>query len=620
MRRKMGQNQEPTGDVPIVIDAKSPRFSDLVRATQFGRYEECRQYLDSNQFDVNQRDDENVTLLHWAAINNQAAIVEYYIDKGADVNAIGGDLKSTPIHWAVRQGHLSMVVQLLRRGADYNIIDLEGCNILHLAAQFGHTAIVAYLIAKGMDIDSPDSNGMTALMWTSYRGISKVDPTRLLLKLGASHKSTDYHQRNTALHWAVLAKNLTAVTILLEYGADVDVENANNESPLTIARKNQSHWLIKMLEEHSKEMARNYDLIDRFKRNKTLCTYLRNITPFMTYLFIVFVLESNASATIKTVCLMVIVVLLMAFSKIVHDSCLSTNFPISVYVAITMWLYYTLVYFFNPYIYASNLLIIIVPLLATIQAYTYYKCWLTDPGVAFIDRGQQLNTIIKMAEIDGLFDSKFFCSTCLIRKPIRSKHCSHCNKCVARFDHHCPWVGNCIGSKNHRHFIFFLVSVTLNLMIFVCLTYVHWSNIVTVTKAEDPENDSWILDQTEIVIKGLTVSSTLSLGFIISLILLIWTVSLLMSQLYLILWRGMTTNESLNSKRYDHFRHDQHGRAFSPFDRGCCHNFVDFFELRFLRKFVQTDIRDWRHVYRDTKGEDFTITIGSNKDERVFKV
>lgn len=67
-----------------------PQFSDLVRATQFGRYEECRQYLETNLFDVNQRDPENVTLLHWAAINNQTGIVDYFLDKGADINAIGG--------------------------------------------------------------------------------------------------------------------------------------------------------------------------------------------------------------------------------------------------------------------------------------------------------------------------------------------------------------------------------------------------------------------------------------------------------------------------------------------------------------------------------------------------
>jgi len=49
-----------------------------------------------------------------------------------------------------------------------------------------------------------------------------------------------------------------------------------------------------------------------------------------------------------------------------------------------------------------------------------------------------------------------YCTHCKIEQPIRTKHCKECEKCVNCFDHHCFWIGNCVGEKNHRLFVIFL--------------------------------------------------------------------------------------------------------------------------------------------------------------------
>uniref|UniRef100_A0A672QVU2 Palmitoyltransferase n=1 Tax=Sinocyclocheilus grahami TaxID=75366 RepID=A0A672QVU2_SINGR len=195
---------DPTQQPRKVSHPEDSSSWDIIKATQFGALERCKELIEAG-YDVRQPDKENVTLLHWAAINNRADIVKYYISKGAVIDQLGGDLNSTPLHWAIRQGHLSMVIQLMRYGADPSLADSEGYRGLHLALLFQHMPIAAYLMAKGQEVDSPDINGQTPLMLAAQKIIGSLN---LIRPLASRSKMTKEFRYSSYLKFTVVLYNI----------------------------------------------------------------------------------------------------------------------------------------------------------------------------------------------------------------------------------------------------------------------------------------------------------------------------------------------------------------------------------------------------------------------------
>ena len=57
------------------------------------------------------------------------------------------------------------------------------------------------------------------------------------------------------------------------------------------------------------------------------------------------------------------------------------------------------------------------------------------------------------------------CPDCKLFRPFRSRHCQCCDRCVDKFDHHCPWLLNCIGGKNLGFFYAFLIVTEVSLLL-----------------------------------------------------------------------------------------------------------------------------------------------------------
>ncbi|KAK6030818.1 DHHC zinc finger domain protein, partial [Ostertagia ostertagi] len=88
----------------------------------------------------------------------------------------------------------------------------------------------------------------------------------------------------------------------------------------------------------------------------------------------------------------------------------------------------------------------------------------SDPGV--IPRNLDAHT--DFVEAVENCERVNYCFTCWVDKPQGAKHCSVCDRCVKDFDHHCPWLHQCISIRNLRLFLVFVACVAASAGIYTC--------------------------------------------------------------------------------------------------------------------------------------------------------
>ena len=114
-------------------------------------------------------------------------------------------------------------------------------------------------------------------------------------------------------------------------------------------------------------------------------------------------------------------------------------------------------------------LLIIYPIIITstlyfIQLLSTILGGCSDPGILARQRKDYYYNTNRPAlkyVINGHIYTFNYCYSCSLYRPPRTSHCSLCDNCVERFDHHCLWLGTCIGKRNYRYFYFLTTCINL---------------------------------------------------------------------------------------------------------------------------------------------------------------
>lgn len=195
-----------------------------------------------------QTDRTGETALHLAARYARADAAKRLLDAGADPNA-QDNTGRTPLHAAVAADAQGVFQILIRnRSTDLDARMGDGSTALILAARLAVEGMVEELIACHADVNAVDELGKSALHWAA--AVNNIEAALALLKNGANKDMQD-SKEETPLFLAAREGSYEAAKVLLDHYANREITDHMDRLPRDIAQERLHHDIVQLLEEHN---------------------------------------------------------------------------------------------------------------------------------------------------------------------------------------------------------------------------------------------------------------------------------------------------------------------------------------------------------------------------------
>eukprot|EP01132_Coremiostelium_polycephalum_P001195 gene1195-1508_t len=392
---------------------------------------------------INLTDTTGNSSLHYAVLKKQQRMIAHLIDNGAIIDLPNKAEGHTPLHWACISADAYVVYLLVERGADPQYIDKRGYNALLHAAQYNQIHSVRYLIEKGLSVHSKDYQNHTAVHWAAYQG--HYNMARFFIHKGVDVNCVD-SQGRTPLHWACLKGHKQVISMLCTEGADKKAKDQEGKTPYELAQSKNFDEATKFLNQMDKEDSLFNGSMKQYNEFWLMMGVLTVIVPMILGCYLPFLVA------LPTILGLVYLGKVYVVDRYFVDSRNNWYQPTLLYASVIVWYVIYLTRMLTVTININFIPHLFINPMIWYFLYFFIRLVKDDPGS--ISNRQSVETANKIF-IDQLSSNQklpLICPTCLINRPIRSKHCPYCNNCFARFDHHCTTYEQILEIRSaHSH-------------------------------------------------------------------------------------------------------------------------------------------------------------------------